>query len=297
MYQQGSTAGICVYDDGTFALFGYATLVWGKYTIENEKISFIPNVPKQAFSVLGRENKSISNGMIITVGSEFRRSGPIQIQFDSAKVLNLFDENFPKGASHYTTKTIDKAKTLTLSQNSENTSLENNTNTFQLPAQCNEFILFMYRTSSEQRPFEGSFATEDGKQVLQSRWGQFEKQPQGKDPEWETYLAESKVAGEKMKNTATFYFNDQFKSATGSNYLTEKQSTFDVRNYVLDKGSNKLIHKEIYKKGKDYSKAVAEDYHDERYMLSYQEIPIAKATKTESGKVQVAPRALFINAQ
>lgn len=221
MYQQGRTAGICVYDDGTFALFGYVTLVWGKYAIQNEKISFVPNVPKQAFSVLGRENKNISNGMIITVGSEFRRSGPIQIQFDSAKVLNLFDENFPKDASHYTTKTIDKARTLTLSQNSENTSL----------------------------------------------------------------------------NTTTVYFNDQFKSATGFNYLTEKQSTFDVQNYVLDKGSNKLIHKEIYKKGKDYSKAVAQDYHDERYMLSYQEIPIANATKTESGKVQVAPWALFTNAQ
>jgi hypothetical protein len=53
-YSQGSRGGITIYEDGTFALYGYATLVFGVYKFENEDISFTPDIPKQAFSIIGK---------------------------------------------------------------------------------------------------------------------------------------------------------------------------------------------------------------------------------------------------
>ena len=64
-YRQG-TDGIYIYDDGTFALFGYATLIFGTYKIENNRVNFTPTIPRQAFTILGRENKQIEKGTKLT---------------------------------------------------------------------------------------------------------------------------------------------------------------------------------------------------------------------------------------
>lgn len=293
-YTQGSTSGIYIYDDGTFALFGYATLILGNYIIKNNQIAFTPNTPKQAFAILGRENKAIKKGIKLTLGTAFIIDGPTYVKFDDGTLMNIFDKHFISGQPSYTTTLPYHPKIISLAQNTPNSLYRYNTNTFSLEGKYNDFLLYYYRASSPQQPFIASFATENGKSILQSRWGSFEKQTGERDEEWETFLAKNKKQDEENNNLTVFYFNDQLKSATGFDHLSEASPVFDINNYVLDQASNKFIRKDIYKKGTDYLNAVVANYHDESYILSYNKIPISKEILTDFDKIKIAPKALFI---
>ena len=294
-YLQGSTAGIDVYDDGTFALYGYATLLWGKYTIENNYINFVPDVPKQPFVMLGRKNTAIKKGIKLTFAGSFMRNGLTYVQFDAAEMMRVFAEGYPSGESSYTKQIDFRPETLTLAENYDRNFYQFNTNSFKLPAHFNDFLFYYAAGSSEQRPFEGSLQTISDTVVLDTRWGKFEKQTEVKDVEWDTFMKRSKKEQIQEDKNTVFYFNDQLKSATGVNYLTEEPSTFNINNYVLDPASNKFIRKDIYKKGVDYTTAKAANYHDERYMLSYERVPLTRQSATDFVKGKKIVKGLFVN--
>lgn len=293
MYGQGSQGGIYVYDDGTFALFGYATLVWGKYTLTDNHINFIPDIPKQAFTVLGRKNPNIKGGVKLTFTRAFLDDGPTYLKLDNDSLMNTFEENYDGGASDYVSNLPYHPKTISLAQNTVNHLYRYNTNSFKLDSAYNDFLLFYHRTISEQRPFSATIKTEKGKTVLESHWGEFRKHESGKDTEFETFLNNYKKQALKDKDVKVFYFNDQLKTAKGFNHLSEEFSIFDINNYVLDEASNKFIRKDIYKKGTDYSNALVSDYHDESYILKYDNIDVDEQTLTDFGEVKVGTQALF----
>ncbi|WP_316795401.1 hypothetical protein [Pedobacter agri] len=295
MYGQGSQSGIYIYDDGTFALFGYATLVLGKYTLKDNQINFVPDIPKQIFTILGRKNPNIKIGVKLTFSAAFLNDGPTYIKLDNGPLINTFDEDYDGGSSDYITELPYHPKTISLAQNTVNHLFRYNTNTFNLSENNNDFMLFYHRTISEQKPFSATYKTEKGKTTLQSRWGEFRKFETNHDPEFETFLNNYRRQAVKEKDVKVFYFNDQLKTAKGFNHLSEDFSIFDINNYVLDEVTNKFIHKNIYKKGTDYSKALVSDYHDESYILKYYNIDLNEQSLTDFGKVKVGTKALFEN--
>lgn len=292
-YVQGSQSGIYIYDDGSFALFGYATLVLGKYTLSDNQISFIPDIPKQVFTVLGRNNPTVKSGVKLTFASGFLNDGPTYIKFDEDSLMNTFQEDYDGGEPYYVIRLAKTPKTLTLAQNTINHLYQNNTNIFNLDHHFNDFLLFYNKTTGEQKPFSAAFKTENGTTILQSRWGDFKKNETGADAELDTFISNYKKQQEKGKDAKEFYFNNELKTANGFSYLSEEFSVFDINNYILDESSNKFIRKDIYKKGTDYTNAVVADYHDESYILKYDNIKVAEQTLTDFGKVKVGPKALF----
>ncbi|QDW24821.1 hypothetical protein [Pedobacter sp. KBS0701] len=295
-YVQGSQNGIYIYDDGSFALFGYATLVLGKYTLSNNQINFIPDIPKQVFTVLGRKNTAVKSGVKLTFASGFLNDGPTYIKFDDDSLMNTFEEDYDGGEPYYVIELARSPKTLTLAQNTINHLYQNNTNIFNLDHHFNDFLLFHHKTVGEQKPFSATFKTENGKTILQSRWGDFKKNETGADAEFDTFISNYKKQQQKGKEAKEFYFNNELKTANGFNYLSEAFSVFDINNYILDESSNKFIRKDIYKKGTDYTNAVAADYHDESYLLKYDDIKVVEQTLTDFGKVKIGPKALFKKA-
>ncbi|RZL51242.1 MAG: hypothetical protein EOP00_00045 [Pedobacter sp.] len=295
MYGQGSQSGIYIYDDGTFALFGYATLVMGKYTLKDDQINFLPDISKQVFTVLGRKNPNIKKGVKLTFSGNFLNDGPTYIKFDNDPLINTFEEDYDGGSSEYVAELPYQPKTISLAQNTVNHLYRYNTNTFNLSENCNDFMLFYHKTISEQKPFSATLKTDNGKTILQSRWGEFIKYEIGKDTEFETFLTNYKKQAIKDKDVKVFYFNDQLKTAKGFNYLSEEFSIFDINNYVLDEASNKYIRNDIYKKGTNYSNVLVSDYHDESYILKYNNIDANEQTLTDFGKGKVGTKALFEN--
>jgi hypothetical protein len=292
-YSQGSNGGIYAYDDGTFALFGYATLVWGNYTIDNNQINFTPTIPEQAFTILGRKNTNIKNGIRLTFSSDFINDGPTYIKYDNESLIPLSDDKFSAGYPHYTTNLDYHPATISLIYNRPNNLYQYNTNTFKLDDNYNDYLLFYNKTIREQEPFSATLINDKGKVILQSRWGNFVKQVSERDEEWEAFLTEHKKQQRKSKNATVLYFNNQLKSANGFSELSEKPSIFDINNYVLDEGSNKFIRKDIYQKGKDYNNAIVKEYHDESIILKFDNILVSQKTETDFGEVQISSKPIF----
>ncbi|SEO85663.1 hypothetical protein SAMN05444671_1216 [Flavobacterium sp. CF108] len=290
-----SSGGIYIYDDGTFVLFGYATLVLGNYTIKNNQINFTPTIPKQAFTVLGRRNMHIKKGIQLTFNSDFINDGPTYIKFDNDSLIPIACDNFSGGDAYYTANLDYYPITISLVQNRSSNLYQFNTNIFNLDSNYNEYLLFYQKTIIEQKPFSASLVTEKGEMILESHWGKFVKQINERDEEWEKFLINFKKQQELNKNTAVFYFNDQFKSANGFNQLSEEFSIFDINNYVLDDASNKFIRKDIYRKGKDYSNAVVSEYHEESIILKFENVEVSKKTETNFNEIVIGSNALFVN--
>ena len=296
MYGKSGNSGIYIYDDGTFALFGYATLVIGKYTLNDNQINFVPDISKRVFTFLGRKNPKIKKGVKLTFSGNFLNDGPTYIKFDNDSLVPVFDEDYNAGASDYVSQLSYYPKTITLAQNTVNHLYRYNTNSISLDSNYNDLLLFYNNTISAQKPFSATFKIDNGKTVLQSRWGEFKKYEAGSDTEFETFLTNYQNQAIKDKDVRVFYFNDQLKTAKGFNHLSEEFSIFDINNYVLDEASNKFIHKDIYKKGMDYSNVIVINYHDESYILKYDNIEVNEQTLTDFGNVKVGVKALFKNA-
>ncbi|ENA1795583.1 hypothetical protein ABF176_002430 [Flavobacterium psychrophilum] len=294
-YSQGSRGGITIYEDGTFALYGYATLVFGVYKFENGDISFTPDIPKQAFSIIGRKNMKIETGANFTFTRKFDDNGPTFIKIDDRKFQHIFDENNNGGSPHYSLDFTRKPNIVSLGLQTQNHKHNFNTNTFILDNKYNEFLLFYYATISEQKPFVGKIITENGAKALVCIWGTFrkvEKEDKG-DEEMLQFLNKYKKEIQKKKDVKEFYFNDQLKSVTGYNHLSEQENIFDINNYVFDENSNKYIHKDIYQKGKNYTDAIAEDYHDENIILKYHLIEPNDITNIDYSKIEIDKNPLF----
>ncbi len=298
-YSQGSTAGIYIYNDGTFALYGYATLVFGEYKIENEEIAFTPDIPKQAFSIMGRKNMKIENGANFTFTRKFDDDGPTFIKIDEANFQPLFDESNEGGRPNYTIDFAKKPKTISLGLQTPNNKHIYNTNTFSLDNEYNEFLVFYYPTNSAQKPFRGQISTKEGDTALVCGWGTFikakvEEEESGED-EMIRFLNQYKKERQNNKDAKEVYLNDQLKTANGYNYLSEQENIFDITNYVFDEKSNKYIHKDLYQKGKNYRNAVVNDYHDEDILLKYQVIETSSVSNTKYNELKILKKPLLPN--
>lgn len=295
-YSQGSTAGIYIYEDSTFALFGYATLVFGEYKMENNQIHFIPNIPKQAFTILGRKNKEIKdeNKVKFTFNSDFINDGPTYIDINESGFMKISDEDFNGGDPHYTIDFDKKPTTIKLALNTPNHKHNYNTNSFNFDGKYNEFLLFYNPTIAEQKPFWGNFETKEAINILECDWGTFKKDKK-EEMEMIEFLNQYKNENKKNKDQKVVYFNEQLKKATGYNHLSEQENIFNIANYIFDENSNKFIHKDIYKKEENYLNTIVEEYHNENIILQYNKIEVSNETNTDFNTVTISENALIPN--
>ncbi|WP_136666744.1 hypothetical protein [Flavobacterium sp. H122] len=285
-YSQGSTSGIYIFEDNTFALYGYATLVFGEYKIQNNSIDFIPFKPEQPFTILGRENKSVKKGIKLTFESSFIEYDSIFVKFDKKNPINLLESNIEKGKPYYITNLDYKPSLITLIQNKENSENNNDSNTysFNINPNYNDFLLFYNVSKRESEPFSGKIMSKNKQTVLVCDWGNFKKENK-EEAEMLTFLNQYKKEYQKSKTQNEFHFNDRLKKATGYNHLSERENIFSIDNYILDASSNKYIRKDIYKKQKKYLNEKVTDYHDESIILKYDKINPSLKNFTDLNKI------------
>ena len=292
-YSQGSTAGIYVAKDSTFVLIGYATFVPGKYMIDENVIHFKPNIPEQTFTVMGRFNKSIKTGIKITMNADFKDDGPTYINYDGGNFVPVFEGNSQYSHPKHVLFLKTKPNSITLGEDSFEDLYQYNANTFLLNGDFNDFIFHYRHTKSEQRSFDTTISTIDGIDILDTRWGEFAKIKSSEKDEMSDYIDEYRKKA-KDSTPALFYYNDQLKTATGFNHLSEEASKFDINNYILDKNSNKYIRNDIYNKNKNYVNEVVEDYHDDSIILRYESVKVSDQKRIDFSKVKLSKPG-FIN--
>lgn len=270
-YTQGSLGGITIYEDGTFALYGYATLVLGIYKIENDEVKFIPYIPQNSFMVLGRECKEISDGnsAAFTFDGRFADDATY-IAIDEGETKKIFSDGNTGGGAFKHLDFAKKPNLIALICGTSRIEKKNNSSMFNLEGKYNDFLLFYHRVIREELPFTAKIIQDNKKEVLVCRWGKFYKYIKGEeDQEMLEFIENYKKANDAKKNDTIFYYNEQLKTANGYNQLSERPSRFDIDNYIFDEKSNKYIHKSVYVKGNNYLQTSTNDYHNENIILKY----------------------------
>ncbi|MCH5686926.1 hypothetical protein LWM68_23230 [Niabella sp. W65] len=86
----GGNSGICLFEDGGFMLYGYATAVFGKYIFEKDYLSFFPDQP-ELFEVYAHYNKALGDSTRINFAGF--QEGRTFIQFNKQKPQRVFNED------------------------------------------------------------------------------------------------------------------------------------------------------------------------------------------------------------
>ncbi|MBO9591572.1 MAG: hypothetical protein J7599_01605 [Niabella sp.] len=280
----GTSDGIYLFEDRTFLLYGYATMVFGKYTLEKELLSFYPDKPEQVFSVYARKDTAIK-GIRLAFGG-FER-GSTFIRFDEAPVKRVFNEHANCFSAPFVYDTIYHPRQITLSHQLDAPwrlpKTGKGPNSFLLPVQANDYILVYHQPDRYHDPFKGRIITKDGilllATTLTSR--QFAKQEDA--PDQMTEVAELKAAYARSRGSETvMYTNDRYRPFEEP----------DTAAYTYDAGSNQYISNQVFDKKNNYTLYKSNDYHSDAVLRKYTLVRLVETDKSDPG-AKADPYPLF----
>lgn len=170
----GGNSGICLFDDGKFLMYGYATAVFGRYELEKELLLFYPDKP-ELFQVFAHLNKSIGDSMRLNFKG-FEKEGQTFIQFGKGNAQRVFNEDANCFSQPFVYELPGKVPGLTLSMLLEEDAygqnkLENawhyaNSNGY------NDFILVCNAPRREYEDFRGIVTgSKEGEAIRLSNYG------------------------------------------------------------------------------------------------------------------------------
>lgn len=254
--QYGSSEGICLFEDGKFMLYGYATAVFGHFNFQNDQLLFYPDKPER-FEVYGTQNKSLSNSTRINF-AQFDGAGKTFVKFGKGNTHQVFndDANCFDGPFVYTLPEALPAFSLTASLEAEG----HNTYQYINDKGYNDFIFLHNKPHAVYHDFSGLLQPGgEGPTVLKlSNYGAdkgfHKKRPDGQ--QWQELL--------EMKKS-----HEQSGSMLENGVLANRHySTFlrDIKDYIYDRAKNLYVSK---KAGDNQEYYAANPYSDDRFLRRY----------------------------
>lgn len=212
----GSNSGICLFDDGRFMLYGYATAVFGSYSFKGNYLEFIPDKPK-LFEVYAHYNRTLGDSTRINfAGFE---EGKTFVQFNEEKRQRVFNEDANCFDAPFVYQTHQQLSSFTLSFISENVWWDlgrpNPSWQYEPAKKYNDFILIFNEPKREYENFDARFAKVEGNTILQlSNYGGeegFVKQAPDKEEQkqWQDILEWKKQNDELMRTPVSAIFANQ----------------------------------------------------------------------------------------
>jgi len=87
--QYGGNSGICLFEDGRFLLYGYATSVFGSYVFEKDYLLFYPD-EAPLFQLYGRHKPNFTDSTCINLAGF--EEGKTYVQFDNDSTHRVFND-------------------------------------------------------------------------------------------------------------------------------------------------------------------------------------------------------------
>ncbi|WP_113652586.1 hypothetical protein [Pedobacter namyangjuensis] len=282
-----TTEGICLFEDGRFLLYGYATAVFGKYSFEKDYMKFVPDVPP-FFEVYGTANKNIGDNTR-TNFKGFDRGGNTFIKFgdnDITRVFNTDANCFDSPFVYQTTKL--KGKTILSSY------LEGNFPSpgkigfsweYELPKTFNDFIFIYNAPSRYEEEFEAIIEqTKEGDILRTSNYAR------------ENGFAKRAVDPEDKSWAEILSFKKQYDSnkATKADviYANKHYSAFPAPNedHIFDDRANQFVSKMANENEAYY---LNNQYNDGLYLRKYVKIDPKFKTAFNPNSVKISPTTIF----
>lgn len=267
----GVQDGICIFDDGRFFLYGYATLVPGTYHVEKDRIRFVPDKPANTFIVFARENKDLHDSVRMYFNG-FER-GQTFLQLDNGKTRRVFNE----GANCFNPPYIYEAATvpsqITFSHVTDDYGVlktDKNTEIYRPDKKLNDFVFLYQRPNRYMEPFVGVITKEEDVMVLQTSLTSRKFVMEPDDKEFETMKAE---VGQQKAGEDVLYANRFYKLLTE---IDTSEYTYDPKNHQYTAHGTKPEER-------------IEEYSDVRILYKYEPLmPVSKEFR-KPGKTDLPP--------
>lgn len=274
----GGNDGICLFEDGSYMLYGYATAIFGTYTFEKDHINFDPD-KQELFMIFGSQNPTIGNSARMFF-SGFERDGTA-VQFDQEKPQAVFNDDANCFASPYVYETKKKPSQITLSDFIDGIWHQSK---FDIPKEYNDLAIVHNEPSRYEENFMGMVKSEGKSKVLNiSMYDRnFRKnEKEENDNNWREILEmKSEYYQAKASNKNGIFFNKHYH-----NFPTPEIST-----YSLDKKTNQFISKNA----KDNEAYFRNDqYNDNRYLRKYLKVEGQTNINRNLNKDNISPESLF----
>ncbi|UQB69228.1 hypothetical protein [Epilithonimonas zeae] len=274
----GGNDGICLFEDGKYMLYGYATALFGTYTFEKDYINFYPD-KQELFMIFGSQNPTVGNSSRMYF-SGFEDGGTL-IQFDESQPQPVFNDNANCFGAPYVFETKTKPAQIILS------ALVNdhwNQSKFTIPKDYNDLAIVYNKPSEYEENFSGMIKSEGKTKVLTiSMFDRgFKKSNEDKnDTNWREIL-EMKAEYDKSKdiNKTGVFFNKHYH-----NFPMADQSA-----YIFDKKSNQFISKNA-----SDNEAYFRDnqYNDDRYLRQYLKVEGQNNIDKNVNKNNISTKSIF----
>ncbi|MGJ1284051.1 preprotein translocase subunit SecD [Sphingobacterium spiritivorum] len=282
----GGNDGICLFDDGHFLLYGYATAVFGSYRFEKDYLLFCPDKP-ELFQVYAYENKSIGDSVRINfTGFE---NGATFSRFDKDSIRRVFNEDANCFDAPFVYNGPLRFRQLSLSQDaSEEEGDLQNPNTswlYIIDPNYNDFIFVYNKPQSVYQDFAAVISGQDGELCLKKD-GYLDRQGYPcrlnikEDKEWPEIV--------KWKDQ---YFENKNKSDAvfaNSHYNSFPAPDSNVYNY--DTNTNQYISKD-YLENEEYFKQ--NEYSDDCSLRKYSKLQPNRQEPFDYKQQTIASESIF----
>ncbi len=278
-YQQlegryGANEGICLFEDSTFLLYGYATAVFGYYRIDRERLFFYPDKP-DLFQVYGTQNKSISKGIKINFVN-FEGNGRTFFQMDSDSLRQVFNDGANCFDAPFVLEEgqVPEVFLLASEDADDELPLAANAYLYEPAGLYNDFMIVYAPPKRMYEPFSAALFNENGQVLLRlsdfaTEKGYFKNETdQQERKQWEEILGmkEDYKAGRATIKDGLF--------------ANRHYNIFwpDMRDYDFDKSGNVYVSK-LASENEAYFRQNA--YNDNRYLHRFvQLVPKAKSRRS-----------------
>lgn len=179
----GHHDGVCLFADGQFLLYGYATAVFGRYILQDDKILFYPD-RRDLFEVYGHRNPQIEGEQSRWQFIGFEE-GATFAQFDQDSIHRVFNADANCFTYPYITNRPQPVERIALMDQAEDSSTFK-TFHFANTAAYNDFVLVYNRIGEEHQDFVGRF--EDNVLKLSNYGGHNGYRKKEEDKEWDEFL-------------------------------------------------------------------------------------------------------------
>lgn len=202
----GSSDGICIFEDGKFLLYGYATMVFGNYKLDGSKIEFRP-YRRDLFEFYGNRNPQLENGKTRWHFVGFER-GNTFVKFDEDSVQRVFNVGANCFSSPFIHNHDETVKAITLIEEKEGFDGNSYLNWQFTNADCNDFIIVYNEVKYENEDFFGTI--EDGVLRISNYGGDSGYKKHQDDHEWDDIISMKKEYENYQGNDQAVYANREF---------------------------------------------------------------------------------------
>lgn len=281
----GGNDGICLFEDGQFMLYGYATAVFGYYVFEKDYLLFYPN-QSELFEVYASRNKSIGDSSQFNfVG--FERGGKTLIRLGNDAVKPVFNDNancFDGPFVYALPKKIQGFGLYGQEQDAENLSTGNAGNVFfyRNDLSYNDFILVYNAPKREYENFSAMLSkTGTTSRIKLSNFGNgdgYVKRDQ--DEEWKDILAMRK----EYEQSKTQIKNGVFAN---KHYKT---FPLELEDYYFDTRSGQYISKRA---AGNEAYFLSNPYSDNRYLRKFVKLDKQQMTRISLPLKETSVNSIF----